>query len=177
MEKIQNSKKLTALITVLAMIIFTSGCSVVGLGVGAVIDSGTPDYKTVETDRVESIKRKTKTVVHLNDGSQRAGKFINLVTKPVPEAANRYADSSAISIEEAIVLQFDIISDDLTKSEKSLWIYSEYIDLSDVTSVQVHRAKYCKWIGLAIGLVIDVINLEKAISNFTIDFNFEGVEL
>jgi hypothetical protein len=96
MEKIQNSKKLTALITVLAMIIFTSGCSVVGLvlamiiftsgcsvvglGVGAVIDSGTPDYKTVETDRVESIKRKTKTVVHLNDGSQRAGKFINLVT-------------------------------------------------------------------------------------------------
>jgi hypothetical protein len=58
-----------------------------------------------------------------------------------------------------------------------LWIYSEYIDLSDVTSVQVHRAKYCKWIGLAIGLVIDVINLEKAISNFTIDFNFEGVEL
>jgi hypothetical protein len=176
MNIIQKIRKSTALNAILAITILSSGCSVVGLGVGAAIDGCTPDYERVEIDRVKSIKRKTKTVVHLDNGSLRTGKFKHLVTRPVVENTNRDIDPRAISIEEILVLQLGGNRDSLAQSGISGIKSYEYINLSDVTSVEARRTKYCKWIGLAVGLAIDFYKMGKAFSNMTFDLNLEGPE-
>jgi len=73
-----------------------AGCSLVGLGVGALVDkSNSGQSKAIEASQVVAVGPGTPVDVSLRDGGQLSGKYVGLV--PVPP--EQYADSFARSRE------------------------------------------------------------------------------
>lgn len=78
------------LIALVVLAIFTSGCSMVGLGTGMVIDDSRSDEKTIEGWKCGSVKKGTRATVHLKDGKHIDGVFDGLSELPPDEYATRY---------------------------------------------------------------------------------------
>lgn len=89
MKAIQKNKKQTVLFTIIAMAILSSGCSVVGLGVGAVIDNSPGKLSKCECG---IIKAGTKATINLRDGSAVDGEYTGLENKPDEEYLDEYDD-------------------------------------------------------------------------------------
>ena len=95
---------------VLALSVLLSGCSAVGLGVGAAIDKAQSDRKVVEGWKVGTIKPGRWATVCLSDGSQVAGIFENLADLPEAEYADTY---SRMRAEQADAVALPAIGDTL----------------------------------------------------------------
>lgn len=80
-----------ALCTVVALA--ANGCSVIGLGVGAISDSAKPDSLTVPGWEVQTVKPGREMKLTLRDGEQLAGKFAGVDPAPKEQYAERYANS------------------------------------------------------------------------------------
>ncbi len=68
-------KSLIAGAIVAALLLFQSGCSVVGLGIGAAIDAHKPDSVIVQGYRLTTIEKGSPLTVTLTNGSKIAGTF------------------------------------------------------------------------------------------------------
>lgn len=168
--KNSNKFRLVAVVLLMAMTNYLCGCSVVGLSVGATIDSHRPDNKIIEKEQVESIKPDTRTTVFTRDGSQKTGKFGGLTEKPSFEKPDNDRDPGLSASEKQIILRHAVNSDSVLYSDYTLKISDEYIDLNDISLIEVPRKKYCKWIGLGAGLAIDAVLIFAAIGISSMDF-------
>jgi hypothetical protein len=115
-----------------------------GLGTGAMIDSGKPDYKIVEKDQVTSIEPGTKTILYVGGGYTKAGKFAGFAIKPNELKNGEERGLKSASPDSLLILQ----------SPES--IKTEYIPLQDLYFAEVKTRKNAKYIGLGIGLLIDI---------------------
>jgi hypothetical protein len=80
------------LMAMTALSLSISGCSVVGLGAGAMIDESKPDYKDIPGYKAGTIKKDTETTVFLRDGSQLEGKYGGLSKISPADYAKTYAN-------------------------------------------------------------------------------------
>ena len=155
----KNSNKIRSASTALLLTLtsYMSGCSVVGLGVGTAIDSSKPDYRMVEGEQILSIKPGTKTTLHLESGSLENGKFAGYATMTSKEPTPLDPDSTLTLDERRLIIQPSHNS----KSDQG----TEYIPLRTVKFAEIKNNKHAKYIGLGIGLVIDIM-ISRAIDSF-----------
>jgi hypothetical protein len=83
--------KLACLLVMTALSLSISGCSAVGLGVGAMIDQSKPDCKDIPSYNAGTIKKDTEITVYLRDGSQFEGKYDSLSKISPTDYAKTYA--------------------------------------------------------------------------------------
>jgi len=73
--KSYHSRMLPVLLISFALLY--NSCTLVGLGIGAIVDSSRPDpeNKVVNLEDYENIKLNIKIIVHLKDNSSKVGRF------------------------------------------------------------------------------------------------------
>jgi hypothetical protein len=86
-----HNRRFGCLVALVLSAIITSGCSMVGLGTGMVIDDSRSDEKTIEGWKCGSIKKGTRATVHLKDGEHIEGVFEGLSELPLDEYKTRYS--------------------------------------------------------------------------------------
>ena len=85
----QGKASLTlALCTVVGLA--TNGCSVIGLGIGAISDSAKPDSLTVPGWEVQTVKPGREIKLTLRDGERLTGKFAGVDSVPEGQYVQRY---------------------------------------------------------------------------------------
>jgi hypothetical protein len=81
------------LLLVVGAIFGNSGCTAIGFGVGAAIDSSKPDYVTIPGWRAASIKRGKDIKLTKNNGEELKGEYLGLDTVAVSQYAQWYNES------------------------------------------------------------------------------------
>jgi hypothetical protein len=140
------------------------GCSVVGMGVGATIDSHRRDCKIVEKEDVASIKPDTKITVYTWDGSQKTGEFGGLDPQPLSQNPEIQKELAAAASEKRILIRNIMSSYSTTTTDSSLQPSEEYVDFQDIAFIEAPRRKSCKWVGLGLGLLVDGAVVAAAIA-------------
>ena len=135
---------------------YLGGCSAVGLGVGAAVDSGRPDCKFVEKEQVVSLKPDTRITVYTRDGSQKTGDFGGLDPQPSFQNPDIQKELLAAVSEKRILLRNILDSCGAIDGDNSLQASEEYVDFQDITFIEVPRGKNMKWVGLGLGAAVDV---------------------
>ena len=80
----------------LCLVLLTlAGCSLIGLGIGAAVDSGKPSRKEIPSWEVHSIKPGTKLTIFLNSGELLTGKYIGMLPLPEEEYRRLYSEAKA----------------------------------------------------------------------------------
>ena len=74
------------------LLLSTQGCSLVGLGIGAAIDSGNPDYVFVTSWGIDTLKVGEEVTFSLKDGSRLAGEFGGVEPGALDPYRARYAE-------------------------------------------------------------------------------------
>ena len=91
---------ITGALFVLAFLLFRlSGCSLIGLGIGALSDANTPDYTTIPGWEEGNIEPGTEIDILLNNGEQVSGTYIGLEHVLEEEYAEQYTEKYAESRE------------------------------------------------------------------------------
>lgn len=75
---------------VMAILLSQSGCSVIGFGMGSLIDASKPDSLIMRGDQVLNAKAGKEVVVLLKSGETVEGKFGGVKLLPAEEYSNRY---------------------------------------------------------------------------------------
>jgi hypothetical protein len=89
-------------IVVIAFVV--NGCgSLIGLGVGAIIDSNKPDSLYISGWKAEKVKIGKNVGITLNDGKQLIGKYKGLELIPSEEYAQRYNETREKSLPDVIL--------------------------------------------------------------------------
>lgn len=140
--------KVKYLIMLLIVTILSSGCSVVGLGTGALIDSSKPDYKFIEKDQISTLKPGTRTILHVDERYTKEGKFVGFTVKSDENGTGGKTDTSDTAPDSSLIIR----SLESMKTD----IKYEYIPLQDIDYTQVKNKKNAKYIGLGVGLLIDI---------------------
>lgn len=68
-----------------------TGCSLVGLGVGSLVDAGKPSRREIPGWEVETVKPGSKLDVFLKSGEMLTGKFLGVETAPKEAYAEKYS--------------------------------------------------------------------------------------
>jgi hypothetical protein len=110
-----------ALFLVLAAIVVMNSCSLIGLGIGAAIDSSKPDQVLIPGWVIQKVKPGTQIRVFLNSGDIVSGKFLKVERVQEEEYAERYANSRRQKQEEFLL---PALGDDIAITLKS-GVYSE----------------------------------------------------
>ena len=126
--KSNNSRRLSVLLITFSLLY--NSCTLIGLGVGAMVDSAgpTPDNKIVAREDYETIKRTKRITIQLKDNLLKVGKFEEIT-------------------EHYLILRTAGMSPK-GKIEK--------ISFDEILSVEIHPNKNGRGIGLVIGLALDL---------------------
>jgi hypothetical protein len=81
------------MLLVLGAIFGYSGCTAIGFGIGAAIDSSKPGYDTIPGWRAASIKRGKDITLTKNNGEELKGEYLGLDTVAVSQYAQWYNES------------------------------------------------------------------------------------
>jgi hypothetical protein len=79
------------LLVAVAVVLQLSGCSLIGFGIGSVIDSAGPDSVLIPGWKVKTIKPGEEIIVILKDGQKIEGTYEGMEPVPKVEYAKRYA--------------------------------------------------------------------------------------
>lgn len=82
--------RLSALVGGIIVLFSTSGCSLIGLGVGATIDDSKPDFRAASISECATLKKGTKVQIVLIDGGRFQAEFGGLVKYPQGEYSRTY---------------------------------------------------------------------------------------
>ncbi|MEW6051117.1 MAG: hypothetical protein AB1644_08680 [Candidatus Zixiibacteriota bacterium] len=74
-----------------AILLPTLGCTLIGLGLGAIADSGKPKKKPVPGWEWQTLKRNEKVTIFRTDGSQDSGRFVTVSEADAAAYADRFA--------------------------------------------------------------------------------------
>jgi hypothetical protein len=149
MKRKSKGFKVKYSIMLLIVIILFSGCSVVGLGVGAAIDRKTPDYKKVKSDQAQSLERGRDVTLYLDDGSSRSGEFQEITIEKPKKAIVSDIDTTLTLYECVLIVQspyFPVGSRE-----------NECIPIDSVSCIEVSNIKEAKHLGFMTGLIIDIV--------------------
>jgi len=123
--KVKNIRILSALLISFSLI--NSGCSVIGFGLGAVVDNGRPDIRVVNSNDYEKIEigeEITIIIITLYDRSTKVGKFKRID-------------------EEYLILETNFELESVNREE--------------IFRIEVKSKKHDKWKGLGYGFVTDAV--------------------
>jgi len=147
--KNSNKINLIALAVLIALANYMCGCSVVGLGVGAAIDSRRPDYRMIESEQAQSIDTGTNVTIHHKDGSLRKGKFTDHTSEESKEAPVHDNDTTLSLNEGMLIIHFPFSTGTIQKIE--------CIPLHSISHIEITNVKETKHLGLITGLIIDIL--------------------
>lgn len=133
----------------IALVNYLCGCSVVGLGVGALIDKSRPDYTTVEPDKILDLGPGTKMTLFMEDGSYEYGKVAGTTSKIPGERTPDNIDS-IMTFDQRMLIFESIVYPDTDR-------HAQYLPLRSVGYARVHNSKNAKYVGLVIGLFFDIM--------------------
>ena len=122
--KVNNIRLLSVLLISFSLIY--NGCSLYGLGIGAMVDSGKPDIKVIKPNDYKSInigEEITIIIITHYDRSTKVGKFKRID-------------------EEYLILETNFELESVNREE--------------IFRIEVKSKKHDKWDGLLIGLILDV---------------------
>jgi hypothetical protein len=89
--KMRNNLKSILCLFLSSQLIFQySGCTLIGLGVGAIRDSRKPDFQSKPVEDSLKLKKGNQMILILRDGRKLTGKYIELDKLPYTEYLNRY---------------------------------------------------------------------------------------
>jgi hypothetical protein len=111
-------KKLMIFLMHLSLVIslaLVGGCTLIGLGVGAAIDSSQPDYTRIPGWDVSEIKTGKRIILNLHDGKVVAGKFQGLGKMSEVLYQSRYK----IARQEITGVELPVISEKITVVDKN----------------------------------------------------------
>jgi len=129
------------------------GCSVVGLGVGAIIDSKTPEYTRIEKNQMLSLEHAEKITLYLEDGSCDYGKITSFTTPTLEEMSGLEVDSGTTIGQRMLIFESTVYPDTASQVQ--------YIPMWSVSYAQARNTKRAKYVGLAIGLLFDIMALSS----------------
>jgi hypothetical protein len=136
-------------IIISSAVLLCSGCSVVGLGVGAAIDGKRSDYTTIESCQLQSLDSGTDVTLYLEDGSSRSGEFQGITTEKPKEAAVSDIDTTLTLHECALIIRSPYFPDGSREKE--------CIPVNSISYIEVSNIKEAKHLGFMTGLIIDIL--------------------
>ena len=133
--KVKNIRLLSVLLISLSLLY--NSCTIVGLGIGAIVDSSRPDpeNKLVNREDYETIKRDKEIIVHLKDNSSKESGFYKITE------GNLILRTKGVRLPLGIRIRRKI----------------DRIKLNDILSVEIKVRKLGKRHGALIGVSIDVL--------------------
>ena len=135
--KSKNIRFLSVLLISLSLLY--NSCTLVGFGVGAIVDSGRPDSenKILKPDDFKTIEYLQEITIYLKDNTSKVGRFKEITEEDlILEGTKIFWD-----IEKKVGERFDIT-----------------INLDEIRSVEIKAGgKYAKWFGLGIGFALDLV--------------------
>jgi hypothetical protein len=81
-----------AVVAVVAVTVQLSGCSLIGLGIGAISDASKPDEVSIPGWKLETVKPGSEVTLILRDGERISGMYVGTAAVPTADYAARYAE-------------------------------------------------------------------------------------
>ena len=91
------------LLSMVAFLFLMDGCSLIGLGIGSIVDSTKPDTISISGWKVDTLKPDKKIKITFPDGTQLDGKYRGIERFPKNEYAQRYNDTREKSLPDVIL--------------------------------------------------------------------------
>jgi hypothetical protein len=101
-----GSRRFVAATIVCAAVMTMSGCSILGLGVGALKDMGTTKTRTVPAERVPRLYPGQSIVLHLRTGEDMRGRFVRFT--PGDSVFVLRSESDTLSVPSATIERVDV---------------------------------------------------------------------
>jgi len=137
----------------IALSLTISGCSAVGLGIGASIDNTFPNSQVVSNQEIIPVKEGTAITINLKDGSQIRGTYQGLTEITNIKGHRKTSKSGA--------LHRKIAGFDRTPFKRLVIVRTasglQKISLDEIDTMIIPRKGNMKWIGLMVGMALDIV--------------------